>query len=355
MNNFYVPRFEVEIEDKMLSIDIQKTIIDVTIEEKIDEGASFRLTIHDEFNLKTQEFKWLDNPLFKEGNKVAIKMGYGDILYTMIVGKITSLEPSFFSEETPTLSIGGQDLSFDYLKKGSPERTFVKKKYSDIARIISIEAGLIPVIDDTGNPIPVIQKSSEESYYAFLEKLKKKAGGYQFDIEGSTMYFIKPSDYKNEILSLELNKDIISFRPVFKTTGLVTEVEVRGHNPKDPTKPIIGKATVGSERPQEPKKKTGSQIAKERYKNVKKVITNVAVTSKEQADAIAKSELNKASDGLIEGDGECIGLPKLRKGVNIKLEKMGNRFSGKYFVKGTTHTINESGYRTRFSVKRNSI
>ncbi len=346
----------MEIENQKLAADISKQIISVEIDEKVDEGASFTFTMNDEYNLTTQEFKWLDHPLFKEGNKVTIKMGYSSNLFTMMMGKITRIEPSFFSGETPTLTIGGQDLTNDYLRKSSPERAFVDKTYSDMARTIAQEAGLLPVVDTSGVSDPnVYRKDSDKTYYAFLQEIKIKAGGYQFDVDGRTMYFIKPGDDKKEILTLELKKDIISFKPTIKTSGLVTEVEVRGHNPKDPNTPIVGRAAAGSENVQEPGKKTGSKVAQERYGDKKRVMTDVSVTTKEQADAIAKSELNKASDSLIEGDGECIGLPQLRKGVNIKLEKMGIRFSGKYYVKGTTHTINQSGYRTRFSVKRNAI
>ncbi len=355
-SNFYAPRFEVEIETQKLPLEISKQILNVEIEEKVDEGASFKFTMNDEFDMKTQEFKWLDNPIFKEGNKITIRMGYGNDLRTMVIGKINSIESSFFSSDVPTLTIGGQDLSHDYLKKGCPERTFVNKKYSDIARTIAKEAELDAIVDDTGISDPVVfRKKSDVTYYAFLQEMKKKAGGFQFDIVGRTMYFVKPADDENEILTLELKKDLISFRPTLKTAGLVTEVEVRSHNPKDPGNPIVGKAPSGSEKVQEPGKKTGSQIAKERHGNVRKVITNVAVASKEEAESIARAELDKASDGLIEGEGECIGIPQLRKGVNIRLEKMGKRFSGKYYVKGTTHTMNDSGYRTKFSVKRNAL
>jgi phage protein D len=81
----------------------------------------------------------------------------------------------------------------------------------------------------------------------------------------------------------------------------------------------------------------------------------VIVNSVEHANAIAQSELNKANDTLIEGDGVCIGMPQIRPGVNIRLERMGKKFSGKYYVKETTHTIDNSGYRTNFKVKRNAI
>jgi len=353
--NFYAPRFEVKIENQRLTANIAKAIIDVSVEEKIDEGASFSVSVHDEFDLATQEFKWLDHKLSDVGNKITIKMGYENNLYTMVMGNITSIEPSFFADETPTLTIRGQDLSYDYIKRTAPERTFVDKSYSDIARIIASEAGLLPITDEIKKFKPSVRKGSDESYYTFLKRLAKEID-FELKIDGQTMYFIKPTDDKKEILTLELGKDIISFRPRMRTTGLLTEVEVRGHNPRDPGKPIIGRAKAGEERKQEPGNKTGSQVAAEKLKipPKPKVITNVIVNSVEHANALARAELNKASNTLIEGEAECIGIPQIRTGVNIILEKIGTKFKGKYYVKGTTHTINNSGYRTRFSVKKNA-
>jgi phage protein D len=351
--NFYAPRFEVQINDSRLAANISKAIMDVMVEEKIDEGASFRLTMNDEFDMETQKFKWLDHPLFTVTNKVTIKIGYGGNLAAMVMGTITSIEPSFFSGETPSLTIGGQDLSYDYLKRTSPERTFVDVRHSDVARMLASEAGLLPVVDETGKLQRSIRKDNNETYYVFLEKLKKEVG-YEFKVEGQTLYFVKPGDEKKEILTLELGRDIVSFQPAMRTGGLLTEVEVRGHNPRDPNTPIVGRAVAGSERPQEQGKKTASQLMNDRRGPVRKVISNVIVNSVEHANALAQSELNKASDTLVEGEVESIGLPQIRTGVNVRLEKMGDRFSGRYYVKGTTHTINNSGYRTRFSVKRNN-
>ncbi|MCP5106294.1 MAG: phage late control D family protein [bacterium] len=352
--NFYAPRFQVEIENKKLEADVSKAIIDLTVDEKLDEGASFKLTLHDDYDMNKQEFRWLDHELFEVGNKITIKVGYGKELASMIMGNITGLEPSFFSGETPTLTVEGQDLAYDYMKRKSPERTFKEMTVSEIAKTIAGEAGLNPRVDDVQLEPSFNRKDNNESYFAFLQRLKVGTD-FQFKLEGQTLYFGKPADVGKEILTLELGKDIISFRPSLRTTGLVSEVEVRGHNPRDPKTPIIGSAKAGDERSQESGKKTGSQLAKERHGEQKKVLTNVIVNSKKHADSIAKAELNKASDTLVEGEAESIGIPQIRTGVNIRLEKMGKKFSGKYYVKSTTHTINNSGYKTGFSVKRNAI
>jgi len=353
-SNFYSPHFEVEIENQKLGAEMSKSIIDINIEEKIDEGSSFSMTLHDGFNMKTQKFKWLDHELLNVGNKIIIKAGYKSNLTQMIFGKITSIEPSFFTGELPNITVTGQDISFDYIKRPSPEITFIELKYSDIARAIAGKAGLSCVANDTSMTVNFIRKNSTETYYAFLLRLAHEIN-YEFTVQRQTLYFVNPRDNTSEILTLSLGKDIISFHPSLKTSGLVTEVEVRGHNPADPSNPFIGRASAGSERTCEAGTRTASQVASERIGNIQKVITNIPVTSQEHANAIAMAELNRASNSLIEGEGECIGIPQITPGVTIKLDKLGERFSGKYYIKGTVHTINSSGYRTRFSVRRNAL
>lgn len=352
--NFYAPRFEVEINNRSVTANFSKAILEVTVEEKVDEGASFRLTVHDEFDRRTQTFKWLDHELFNAGNSITIKIGYENNLSTVVMGKITSIEPSFFAGESPTFTIGGQDLSYDYMKRPSPERTFLEQSYSDIARTIASEAGLQIIADDVTAYRPFVRKGNDQTYFDFLETLADEVD-FQFRMDGQTVYFVQPTDDEREILTLELGKDIISFQPAIRTTGLLTEVEVRGHNPRNPSQPIVGRARAGEERSRESGGATGGQVAEALDVARRRVITGVSVNSVEHANAMARAELNRASDTLVEGSGECVGIPQIRTGVTIRLEKMGERFSGKYYVKGVTHTLNDSGYRTRFSVRRNSV
>ena len=350
--NFYAPQFEVEINNSRLAANLSKAILDATVDEKMDEGATFHFTVNDEFDMTQQKFKWLDHPLFNVGNTVSIRIGYGTDLQEMALGTITRIEPSFFSGDLPTIVITGQDLSYDYLKRTRPKDLY-RQLYGDIARTIASEAKLQAAVDDTAIFEPFIRKNNNETYYAFLGSLAAKAG-FTFSVDRRTMNFIKPRDDRKEILTLELGKDIISFRPRMNTTHLVAEVEVRGHNSRDPNTPIIGRARAGSERSQEPGRQTASQMAAKRDQEVKKVITERIVNSTEHANAIAQSELNRLSDTFIEGDVESIGIPQIRPGVTVRLDKVGQKFSGKYYVTTTQHTIGDSGYRLNFSVKRNA-
>jgi phage protein D len=55
---------------------------------------------------------------------------------------------------------------------------------------------------------------------------------------------------------------------------------------------------------------------------------------------------------LVEATGTTVGLPDLRAGQKVKIIGLGKRFSGTYFVIKTTHTINDSGYVTKFTARR---
>jgi len=62
----------------------------------------------------------------------------------------------------------------------------------------------------------------------------------------------------------------------------------------------------------------------------------------------ALSELKSKLNNMITGSGSLIGDPKIAKGSIIRLNGIGNTFSGKYRLKSTTHTINTSGYKVNF-------
>jgi phage protein D len=55
---------------------------------------------------------------------------------------------------------------------------------------------------------------------------------------------------------------------------------------------------------------------------------------------------------MVEATGTSVGLPELRAGQQLLIRGLGARFSGVYFVTKTTHTLNDSGYVTKFTARR---
>lgn len=349
--NFYAPRFEVEVEGKSILREGAE-VTSVEVVEMLNDSATFTLQINDTFDVNSETFRWLDNPLLKVGKDVEIKMGYGSNLHTMIIGKIENLNSSLFSNVSPTLRVKGYDLAYRLLKKNSPERSFDNVKYSDIAQELAGEIGLSAVADATAEIHKKIVKKSDTSYFNFLKELAERID-YEFHVTGRTLNFVAPKEDKDELFALEWGKSLMSFNPTMSMAGVVTEVEVRGWDDKN-KKEIIGKAAAGDERTQEKGKKKASAIARESGGDVKKVVF-WPVSSTEEATNLAKARINKASDSFIEGSGTTIGIPELRAGVLIRLDKLGKSFSGKYRVKEATHRIDTSGYSVEFTAKRNAL
>jgi phage protein D len=80
-----------------------------------------------------------------------------------------------------------------------------------------------------------------------------------------------------------------------------------------------------------------------------------SVESKAEAEAIAKAQLEALTLTYVTGEGMCVGRTDLRAGMVVKLEGLGKRFSGQYYVTATRHSYTPSrGYRTGFTVRRNA-
>ncbi len=61
---------------------------------------------------------------------------------------------------------------------------------------------------------------------------------------------------------------------------------------------------------------------------------------------MARDLLKGQLEQIVEGSGVTVGLPDLRAGRSVQIEKIGYRLSGKFFVKETSHVFSEQGYRT---------
>jgi len=121
------------------------------------------------------------------------------------------------------------------------------------------------------------------------------------------------------------------------------------------------KEIVGSAKPQSSKlgDKTGTQVAEQKHKNVLQVQVESPVSSKEEADNIAKSVLQERLMHFITGDGICKGNPQLKPGIIVTVNVQDKRFNGKYYVTAIRHRYVHAGaggggFRTEFKFRRDA-
>jgi phage protein D len=81
-------------------------------------------------------------------------------------------------------------------------------------------------------------------------------------------------------------------------------------------------------------------------------LPEIPVHTAEEARAVCRNQLRENFLGLVTADGACVGLPELRAASTVEVAGVGEPFSGTWRLTSTTHTIDESGYRTTFSARR---
>ena len=363
--DFYAPTFLIKIGGKAQE-ELKNAVISLDVDENLESASMFTININEGLDIKTQKFTWLDNKLLDptEGKDVEIYMGYASrakkLKEPLITGIITALNPSFPSTGIPTLSVQGYDHSFCLQKSVvKKKRTFDEEKdYEAVAKKIATKHKLgVEDIDQTFEPCKKITQNPGESDYTFLKRLADRLG-YEFFLRNKKLYFRKPRDNeeKEEVMTLNWGKELISFNPRLSTAKVVSKVTVKGHNQKNPKKPIIGVATLKDLGFKEPKAKSAAESVKTcQKKEVETSEHDFPVCNENDAKALAEALLMKANNSVIEGSCECIGIPELRPGTNVLIKGIGNRFSGKYYIKSVKHSIGDGGYTLSFEVRRGGI
>jgi uncharacterized protein involved in type VI secretion and phage assembly len=76
-----------------------------------------------------------------------------------------------------------------------------------------------------------------------------------------------------------------------------------------------------------------------------------AVTTQQEADALAKSVAARLANAAIEANGTCQGDARLKAGARAEIKQIGRRFGGVYTLSAVTHVYRGAhGYRTHFTI-----
>ncbi len=342
------PAFKILLNGKPLAPKLEHDILRVTLSDYLEGAASFQIRVNI-WDADRQEYKLIDDKTFVEGAQVEIKLGYVEKTVSLIKGEITGLEPQFHEGESPTMEVMGYDL-ISRFQRGRITRSFTDIKDSDVAKKIARELGLKAKVDDSG----LVHKYLFQRNQSNLDFLRDRARriGYEINVDDGKLRFRKKATEKKEALELEYGNQLRSFYPRLTTIGQVSSLTVQGWDPLT-KKPISFKAAKSHLGGAMGGKKHGVQIATAAFKKRDDQIVDIPVFSKQEATQIAKGMFNDLALDFINGHAVAVGDGRIRSGEVVKLTKMGKRFSGKYYITSTTHTVDRrGGYETQFSVER---
>jgi phage protein D len=322
-------------------------------------------------SLKKNPLHNLFNPC---GHEVDVLMGYGaNPLTLMLRGNFMTMEPNFPSSGASTLAVRGLNVLH---KLRTSRRTYAweNEKPSDIAKsfphLLQTDT---KQKDSKPFPLPVdtiddVKNEKEIEYIAqsnqfdieFLLALARRVGYVIFvkeeEKKGDTVVrqrrlYFGPSDANHPGLrpvtfELKWGLSLIDFKPTLTTANQVKSVTVNGWD-RDNKVAIQATAKIDDLKLNTDLRKN-FESCDEREERVE----DQPIFSKEEAQDLANSLLERRCSELVTASGTCIGLPELRAGQRVVIGNLGSRFSGAYFITDTTHTISDSGYITKFNARR---
>ena len=391
-DGFYVPRFEIASGGAGVSPEVLRDVLQVSYNDSITEIDSFDMTLNN-WDAHARELKYVGaedsveaatprQRLFNPGAaEFELKFGYGAELLPVVRGSATSLEPTFPSAGASTLTVRALNVLHRLRTKQHRDHwpnSRVPRGQVKISRIAEdigtrrIEGCTFPLpirIDDQAKSRePVLEYVAQENQYdidfLLLEARKigyvvyvdqEPAGG---DRTRDVLRF-GPSDARHPgvpeaVYELEWGKSLIDFTPKLSTANQLSAVEVRSRN-RETNRPIRVRVTldeVDVNRDLRGIVRGSGPLASDSCAQREQVITNEPMHDDAQARRRATAVLSERVKQLVEATGTTVGLPDLRAGQNLRIAGLGARFSGRYFVTKTTHTLDASGYRTKFTARR---
>ncbi len=347
-----VPDFEVVIDGTPLPLKAQARVVDLAVDDDAGIPSMFTLELGGSDD-QEEDTVWIDDQdLFAVGNTVEVKMGYVDDLETLIIGEITGLEPEFVFNRLPSLTVRGYDRRHR-LHRGRKTRTFVQQKDSDIADQIASEAGLTGQAEDSQVTHDYVLQANQSD----MEFLQERARRIQYEVvvEDKTLFFRPVANAESEIATLSMEDDLLEFYPYLSSVRQVSEVTVRGWDPKE-KKEIVGQAKTGDEVSTMGGQDSGGALIEDAFGSAAGIIGDRPVMTQAEADQMAQARFNNVALALIQGHGVCWGRTDLRPGKVIEIEGVGTRFSGQYYVTAANHRyMPQRSYYTRFTVRRNAL
>lgn len=325
----YSPRFELDVGGT--TYQEADGLVDELVVETTVDGAdlcSFRLNYP--FDPERREFGDLDWGSIEPGTDVEASVGWGGEggVDPVFVGASQSVKTDFTPEEGPTVEVSAYGLLHDMM------RGVVERSWSDATVVDVVEEVLSSYFQNTEVEGPGTERNRiiqhEENDYRFVRRLAD-AYGFEFYAERDTAHFTPRSSVGSgdPAVALTYGNTLDTFSAELSASRQVETVEVRYWD-MSAEKEIVGSASGDSGEGKE--------------------VFRVACDSKEEADRIAEGKLSALSMSRATGYGETDGVPEIAAGATLRLEDLGERFSGTYYVTRATHRIGRSGYRTSFEV-----
>lgn len=330
------------------SLDLTDTVTVFAVEEDLKKAAKLQL------NVINWDLSHFDNPVWRKGNILEVQWGYpGNVSLPeqFVIRSVTG-------GSTMLMIVAHSKGVLMNLKPGL--RVFDNTTRSEVATKIAREYGygeeLIQVEDTKVRLRHVSQGPLTDAQ--FLKKLALKEG-FEFYVDASGFHFHRRNLAQKPVKELTYytseTGDLIDFDIENDITALPGKVTAKGIDPLNKKK-LSESADKSTSRdglgsvlevidPVTGKTSLQSRVASEET-------VHTTESDSTSAGRQANAKFRDAQALTVKLAGQAVGDPQIRKGRIVKISGIGKRLSGNYYIKETTHRIDQGGYTVDFSARR---
>jgi uncharacterized protein len=339
-----IPQYKIKINNIQLEEDVIINIVEITVINKINAPSTCLVRIND------TEMKFIDSKNFKEGSEIEVNLGFGNNTGKIFQGDLTGFTAKLSISGGCYLLLKGHGL-LHRLNRAKKIRSFVKLTESDIIKKMAGESGMMPNVETFNSVFDFkMQKDQTDFEYILTQAQLHNCIVYS---DNKNFYFKNLNSRQENGIKLNFGIELLDFNIDLDTTKLVNEVEVRGWNVLKQEK-IVGKATTSNVTKKIGGNKAGVDNVKSKFTNAKASFAKQEISDLNRAKDLAACYLTDNSLNYINATGKCIGNNKIKAGEIIEIAKIGEKYSGKYFVRKVKHVFNiNSGYYTFVDLQRN--
>lgn len=289
-----------------------------------------------------QDFPVTDSEDFAPGKAITIEAGYGDGETTRIfAGLVTGMRIRVSQlRGNSELEVTCRDKAIA-LVHGHKSLTHHKSKDSDVMRRIIADAGLEASVEATAEAIPQLIQSRSCDWDFLLARAE--VNGLVATVENGKVTVARPDTSTAPVLGLTFGQDIISFDAEIDALAQFKSYEAGARDPKGQTLETSSENAggVGALGNIGPDKLASAIAGSSRFAASSSGISNALLSSD------AQSRKLRAELAGVRATVEFQGSAKATLGKMIEVSGLSARFSGKGWISGVLHRIEDGNWTTQ--------
>jgi len=312
-----LPALDLSLGGSALDDELFTELVSATVEQRVNAPASCELEFNDPLGRAADAF----------AAGAAFTLRAGAERRTLFEGTVAALELVARGERVRTLRVLAYD-ALDKLRRGAPVRVHSDVTFADLARELTLPLGITVDFEQPGTLRPRVVQHRRSDFDLLLDAAERAGSYVRLDAGCLRSYPIAPAGESKE---LELGVELREANVTLSEVDAASSVAVRGWDPHR-VRAYHGTA------------KSASAGAPE------VTVTNVIVRSDGQADAFARSQIERraAAGSVLVAVAE--GDTALEPGLCVRLRGLGSAYGGPFRITLARHRFTPAfGYIVELS------